>query len=315
MARILFIGIDYYQYARAIKQELERAGHSVDFHPIQKIDFFRKASRVLFPRAYRKALDRYHARIIEGASGIPYDVVLFIQVHHLSRANMDRLREQQQQARFILYNWDPLCTHDYRPMIGFFDKVVTFDFDDSRRLGIGYLPLFAVDEFFAVRKAARPSFDVYSVGMITTIDRYRALRAFYDHCRKTGITVKFHLFCSPPTMARLLFRGCWLPGMTLRTVGFDRIVALIERSTAVVDFANYVQSGYTMRLIENLAAGIKIVTNNRRVLTEDFYSDDRFLVVEDGDFGPLADFLKKPVRDRGNFERFSVRDWIRHLLD
>jgi hypothetical protein len=315
MARLLFVGIDYYAYSRQIRDTFRSLSHDCDYRPIEDAGFLAKTFKKLAPAAYRRRLDAYHRRIVEGSAGTPYDVVFFLQVHHMSPANLERLRALHPEARFVLYNWDSLTTHDYRPWLGFFDRAFTFDPEDAKALGIFYLPLFAIRPFFEIDRDRRKEFDLYFVGAIGTMNRFDALARLHAYCEAEGLRLKLHLKCSPVIRFKLFRTGRSLPGITLRALGFDAIIALMERSEAVFDFANHRQSGYTMRFIENLCADRKIVTENVRVLEEDFYRPDRFLVSDGKDFSGLKAFLRTPVKSELETERFSIESWAGKLLE
>jgi hypothetical protein len=314
MPRMLFIGINYYAYIGKISAAFGRQGYDVDYREIEDVGFWSKTHKKLSPSAYRRQLDDYHRRLIDEAAATRYDLVFFLQCHHFSHDNMRRLRASQPAARFVLYNWDSLSTHDYRPWLTHFDKAVTFDPKDAADLKITYLPLFATRDFFEVDPSASKEFDLYFVGAIGTMHRFNALKKLHAFCRGHGIRTHFHLKCSPVVMAKLLFARQWLPGLSLRSIGFADIVRLIEKSRAVFDFANHAQSGYTMRFIENMCAGQKIITENSRVAAESFYSRDRFLVIDNLDFSGIPEFLATPVISELDAEAFSVDSWARGLL-
>ncbi|WP_370182614.1 hypothetical protein [Alteriqipengyuania sp.] len=314
MPKILFIGIDFYAYTTEIRAAFERLGYTSDFHPIEHIDFWSKTAKKFLPGPYQKRLDAYHARIIEESAATQYDIVLFIQVHHVSHANMQRLRELQPQARFVLYNWDSLTTHDYRPYKPFFDHILTFDPDDAQAAGVTYLPLFAIPAFYAVDRSRPKDIDLYFVGAIGSLARFEALEKLHAFCEVHGLVTHFHLKCSPAVQLMLKRKGKSLPGINGDSLPFEAIIDLIERSRGTFDFANHAQSGYTMRLIENMAAGVKVVTEKKRIATEDFYRDDRFLVIEDHDLSAVPEFLAKPITSELEVERFSVDNWARQLL-
>lgn len=315
MARILFIGIDFHGYAREICLAGERLGHTVDFRRIEDRGFTSKAVKKLAPKAYRRRLDAYHRRIVEESAATAYDVVLFIQVHHVAPDTLERLRILQPRAHFVLYNWDSLTTHDYRPWLRFFDAAATFDPEDAASLGITYLPLFAIPAFFAIDHDRPKDFDLYFVGAIGTLHRFDAVARLYAFCQAHGLATKFHLVCSPVMRARLMRAGKDLPGVTGTGIDFAAIIDLLERSRGTFDFANHKQSGYTMRLIENMCAERKIVTENRRILDEPFYRDDRFLVVDGHDFSAVPDFLARPIESDLDTRAFSVDNWLRRLIE
>lgn len=315
MARILFLGIDFYHYSAHIRAALQRMGHEVDFRPMEDRGFAAKSAKKLLPEAYRRRLDSYHARLVEESAARAYDIVLFIQVHEWRHEALERLRALHPHARFVLYNWDSLTTHDFRPWMRHFDHVATFDPEDAKALDIDYLPLFAIPRFFEIDDRRPKLHDIYFVGAIGTMERFDALARLHAFCETAGLATKFHLVCSPVVRAALLKQRKTLPGVTGKPLGFEAIVDLLETSRATFDFANHRQSGYTMRLIENMCAGRKIVTENPRIIDEPFYREDRFLLVDGHDFSALPDFLARPVTSDLDVGVFSIDNWARALTE
>jgi len=315
MARILFVGIDYYGYTARIVEEMRAQGHSVSFHSMELYGFWHKvAKRYARPR-FARALEQHHAAILATERGNAYDMVVFLQVHEMAESMLAAFRAAFADARFVLYNWDSLRTHDYRRFLPYFDRALTFDGDDAATLSIDHLPLFALPEYFAARRDRPKRWDLYFVGSVVTPARLRAIRSLSRFAESTGLRLRTHLHCSAAGKLMLLRRGLWMPGLTGRSVTQGEIIDMMEQSRAVFDFANHQQAGYTMRFIENLCAGMKIVTSNGRVMDEAFYSPDRFLVLEDTmDFGAVRAFLEVPLAADRDFERFSLRSWVHELL-
>lgn len=315
MARILFIGIDFHAYPQEICAACERLGHSIDYRPIEDRSFSSKAAKKLAGGLYRKRLDAYHRRIVEESAGKNYDIVLFIQVHHMVPDTVERLKELHPSARLVLYNWDSLTTHDYTPWLPLFDHAATFDPEDAETLGIDYLPLFAIPRFFAIDQDRKKDFDLYFVGAIGTLHRFDALARLQAFAEAEDLATHFHLVCSPVMRARLLREGKSLPGVTGKGIGFEAVVDLLESSRGTFDFANHRQSGYTMRVIENMCAECKIVTENRRILDEPFYREDRFHVIDGHDFSGVPEFLARPIESRLDTGAFSIDNWARQLVE
>lgn len=87
----------------------------------------------------------------------------------------------------------------------------------------------------------------------------------------------------------------------------------MQRSKATFDFANHKQTGYTMRFMENLCAGRKIITNNKRALSEPFYSPNRIHVFDDLNFDGIKEFLDKPLKQDGTeeIEQFYIQNFVK----
>jgi hypothetical protein len=315
--RILFVGLPYYSYTDSIVASLEEKGFTVEYYPTETRTFWSKTIRRFLPRTYGLMLRKYHASIVSKARNSRYDYVFFLQIHTLAKEHVERMRSSQPTAKFILYNWDSLSTHDYRPYLRYLDSIFTFDRDDAAMLGAHYLPLFALPGYFEASHSDTTLNDIYFVGSIGTLDRFAAVRRFADYCRAEGLRFAKHLHCSPAIFLMLLRKGLYAQGMTLRALSTDAIVRLMNQSAAVFDFPNRPQSGYTMRLIENMCAGKKIVTSNAAVRGEKFYSKDQFFVVENLNFSGLKAFLETEtevstteVPRSARYSEFTLDRWL-----
>lgn len=315
MSRILFIAFDYYAYTDRIAAEMRAQGHEVVRFAIEPGGAVNKALRRYARDRHQRSLDAHHARILDTVRGQVFDRVVFLQAHQYSLANLQALRDAQPGARFTLYNWDSIKTHDYRPQLPLFDKAATFDPNDAQALGIDYLPLFALPEYYDVAATrGAPEYDIYFVGSVHSLARFEAVKKLHAHCKAEGLRLKLYLHCSPPRMFQLLRRGEWLPGMTLRSIGTEGILGMMRASAGVFDFSSHQQSGLTMRVFENLAAGMKIIATNPQIAREPFYSPDRILLLDQLDFAPVQRFLAEPLHDKRTFEEYSLANWLRHLL-
>jgi hypothetical protein len=313
--KVLFVGLWYHGYTSAIIEEMENAGYAVTYVDIQPRNFFFKVFSTLSRGLYQKYLDSHHRRAIEATASQRYDLVLFLQAHQISLENLALLRAGQKSARFVFYNWDALTNHNYLAQAPFFDDVYTFDRADADRHGFGYLPLFCVRSMQGLdRTRARPH-SVYMIGNIVNIKRYEAVRKFAAYCREHGIEFKTYLVISPVVYFRMISQGLTPRGVHFRPIHGQKFVDMIESSLAVFDFANHQQSGYTMRTIENLCTGKKIITNNRYVEGDYFYSPDRILCFDGFNFNGVSDFLNVQLADPARtFDELHIQSFVRNLL-
>lgn len=312
--KILFIGLVYQEYTFKIIEELERRGHEVEFYSLKPRAFFDKLAMNIFPQLWKKRLSNSHDGIIRSSSMMCYDIVLFLQVHYMSKSHIHELKLSQQSARWILYNWDSINTHDYRPYLKFFDTIFSFDKRDSLELEINYLPLFATQEYRSVG-SSQYDYDIYFVGNVVTKNRFLALLEFRNWCRKNNIRYKFHMKCSPILRFRMFFNGyLGVQGFKYYSLSLSETKLIMERSRCVFDFANHVQSGYTMRLIENMCAGKKIVTNNYLVRDEPWFHDDMFSIYKDGNPELKKFILENRVHKRIDLTDFYLESFITNLI-
>lgn len=313
--KVLFIGFNYYGYTNAIIEEMVRLGADVTYVDIRPRRFWDKVVGTILPNRYAAFLDRHHTQAVARARDLRYDRVVFLQAHHVRPALLAELRVSQPGVPFVLYNWDALTTHDFRPQARYFDVIYTFDPADAKAEGYEYLPLFGTREIQELSRDRVQLRQVYCVGTVVNTQRYHAVRAFSAYCRSNGIGFKSFLKIRPGVYFRLLSEVGFPRGVSFRSIPPGKFHRMIENSQAVFDFANHQQSGHTMRTIENLMCGKKIITNNAGVMSELFFSDDRFLVYSGFDFSGVSAFLDAPLADpEESFQTYGIQAFTRRLL-
>lgn len=313
--KILFIGLDYHTYTRSIISEMESLGASVTYVDIQPRNLFLKVLRTAGPSAYEHYLKVHHAAAIRAAQGERYDKVVFLQAHQMSVSNLTWLRKVQKSAEFTLYNWDALTNHDYGQQAPLFDRVLTFDRRDARKHGYGYLPLFCQRSMQGLHLDRAQPGTLFMVGNVVTLQRYAAVEAFRSYCEAHRLIFRQHLKISPLVWTQLVRSGVRPNGVSLNSIAPDVFREMVETTQGVFDYANHEQSGQTMRMMENLCTGKKIVTNNVWVKLEPFYSPDRIHVIERVDFRGVEDFLHIPLADpRADFPEYHIQSFTRRLL-
>lgn len=313
--KILLIGLNYHHYTSEIVRELELQGHEVRFYDIQPGLPWLKVLRKFSPERYQPALDRYHASIVAAERGKSAELVIFIQAHQMSPENFGALKRVHPSAEFVLYNWDAVSNHDYRPYLVFFDRTYTFDPLDAQTLGIHYLPLFCIRAFRELPHRDASGKAVYTVGNIVNPARYEAIKQFERFCQGHGLKFQSYMMASTHAYALLLRRGYFPYDVSLRAIPEADFLELIETSSIVFDFANHRQTGFTMRTIENLCAGKKIITNNPTVTRESFFTSDRIHVFKELDFEGVLEFMDEPLRDpAATFPEFHLDNFLRRLV-
>lgn len=313
--RILFIGLDYHTYTRSIITEMERFGASVTYVDIQPRNLLFKSLRTVAGAAYERFLSRHLELAVRRSRGTSYDKVIFLQAHQMGVENLARLRDLQKQAEFVLYNWDSLSNHDYLQQAPFFDRVLTFDKRDASNHGFTYLPLFCQRGMQGLRRDRAHENTIFMVGNIVKLRRYLAVNEFRRYCSESGCVFNQHLKISPPVWLSFVRQGVFPQGTTLRAISAHAFRNMVELSCAAFDYSNHDQSGQTMRVMESLCAGKKIITNSAWVKTEPFYTKDRIHVFNGLDFSGVAEFLAEPLEDKNStFPEYYIQSFVRTLI-
>ncbi len=78
-------------------------------------------------------------------------------------------------------------------------------------------------------------------------------------------------------------------------VSYDIVTDMVAESKAVLNVAMPGQTGVTMRDLEAILIGVKLITTNPHTKEEDFYNPNNIYILDDNNVGGLKDFLEKPI--------------------
>lgn len=317
---VLFISPDTFGYYKAISAAIARKG----FTPIwlNQLHATSVVSRVFFRLApgIAKHLANGHFRR-ELAKIENVDLILIIKGEGVSEATIGLMRERYPRAKIVFYLWDSLRNvpgSDRK--IDLSDAAFSFDPADcasDRRLT--HLPLFHSKE---------PGSTVPKTGFAAFIgtlhsDRYRQIRMLGEEIEKTNGIKPFLYFYYPN---RVLFAALKLFKKSFRKVHTanvrfvpvprEKYKAINDEAAILIDICHPRQSGLTMRTIEAMGEGKKLITNNRSVLQYDFFRAENCYLV-DGPLGEdFGDFLHTPFQELSGelVAKYHIDSWLHTLL-
>lgn len=315
MTKILYIGLDYYHYPKVICQAFQGLGHEVDFYPIEPKTMFYMVSRYIAKAIYRRAIDKYHSEIIEKSKSTKYEKIFFVTAHFFSMGNLEKLRSTHSEAEFVAYHWDSVAQYNFLDSVAYFDKIFSFDREDCLTYGFIYQPLFAssVYQEKGAKNSEHHDIDVYTVGTVVQPARYILVDRFRQYCVQNNIAFCFYLKVTPITYLRLLFNGVFPKGVSFGSMKPDQLKAVACRSTAVLDVTNNRQSGMTMRTIENIYSGKKLITTNQNIAGESFYDNDQVYILDGDNYCGVKEFLKKNYEVK-KYPELSIDSWAKKVL-
>jgi hypothetical protein len=310
--RVLFIGMDYYHYPEAISRGLERLGYQVDYYPIEPKTLFYKTTRYILKPLYRACLDRYHHNIISQSSSIKYDKVFFIATHFFSIDNLKYLRNSQGNSGFISYHWDPVSQYNYLDTIQYFDRVYSFDKIDCQKHGFKYLPLFASDIYNNIEQKEH-DIDIYTIGSVVNPQRYTLVQQFKGYCISNDINFYFHLKVTLISYLKILLKGIIPKDVSFGALKAEVMRDIVTRSRAVLDVPNHQQSGLTMRVIENICIGKKLVTTNVHIVDEPFYDKNQIFLLGEDNMDDLKSFIRSEYKGFEHPE-LKLESWLKNIF-
>jgi hypothetical protein len=322
-ADVLLIGGSFFGYAKEIIAQLERRGRKVLwFDDRPGTDPLTKGLLRVAPSLVASRTRKLEDQIIEQSRSEPIRDVLVIKGEALTPEGIARLRSALPEARFTLYFWDSYLNMPANSpeKVPHFDVAFTFDPVDARNDSrLRYRPLFFIEQFGRVPRVDA-DIDLLFVGTDHS-DRLAVLRRVAA-ALPAGLNFVQILY-SRSRLLHSLSRICiprrWKRGgetFTFEPLTRDEIVDLLARARVVLDIERTVQRGFTMRTIELLGAGKKILTTNPHIVEADFFSPRNIAVIDRQRPMFPPDFMRSSYEppDSRVTQRYALSAWLDEVL-
>lgn len=315
--KILFIGPVFYHYHTTIINELEQMGAQVSFFPEYadsiKIRLYRKFS----PNRYIRAQHSYYQEILQKVNLNSFDYLFVIKGELLTEEFVAKVKQKCPRIITILYAWDSAKRFDYTHLIPVFDRVYTFDRQDAETLSLAYKPLFFTKEVGAIGNAiGLKTIDFLIIGVYLP-ERYSGLKCLMQIAKENNYTMFYRLLITKTQLLINLFskerlsKDVW----SFKPINYDQILALYKDSRIIVDFSNVHQTGLSMRVIEALGSGNKLITTNRSIAKENFYDARCIHIIDIADIQIPKTFVSEPSYERLKIDHLRVDKWLTSFFD
>jgi len=318
--RILYIAPRFFGYDEDIAAEMNRRGATVTRLFDRPFDRpFMTAVTKLAPRSIANAALPIYRQTLEQAPS-PFDIVFVVNGQTLPATFLDELRAHSPRATFILYLWDSLRNRaSVIPTLPKYDQILGFDRSDAVQFGFSYRPLFFAPVFDS-DATEPPRYDISFIGTAHT-DRAPIVHTL-DTVLPAEMARFWYLFLQAPWVRRYyaLKSGAFrrVPAGMFRYAPMpkDEIGRVFKQSRAILDIEHPQQRGLTMRTLETLGAGKKLVTTNRHIMEEAFYNPENIQVIDRHDVRVDPEFLRQPVKPIAEAvrARYSLAGWLDEIL-
>lgn len=314
--RILFIGIGFYDYEKSVVARLREHGAEVVAFE-DRPEVMREGLGAGLLRRLRWGADliarRHEQRIVDQAGKHRFHQVIVIKGVELSTWLLSELRARLPEAEFVLYQWDSLARlPGIQERLPFFHRVLTFDRHDAlAHPELAFRPLFFRESTSGHRNDVPTcDIDISFVGWLHS-DRLAAVRRMQAQARAQGLSIYVYLYTGVFTWLRLLAKGN-ADGIYLRPLPYRKLIEINKRSKCILDLPHAAQTGLTMRAIEALGLGKKLITTATDISNYDFYAAANVQVLH-GE-APTIDraFVEQaPAQVPGSVvHRYSLDAWI-----
>lgn len=177
-------------------------------------------------------------------------------------------------------------------------RVWTYDDYDARKYNIFLQKNYWVREMiFQQRKT--PIYDVFFVGRDK--GRRQKLLELEKELQEMGLKTKFII-----TKNGKLSRE---KSYYQKPISYEQVIEYDTQSRSILNIVMENQEGVTMRDMESIAIGVKLITTNRNIINKDCYNKNNIFILGMDDLRNLPDFLNKKfidvwkdIKDRHTFD-------------
>lgn len=324
MKRILMFCPCFFGYDKKIADALRGMGHEVDLYNERVSDNVIAKTCIRYNvKLFHPVLDRYVSRIIAENAGKQYDFIFVVKGEGLTRNGLSMLRNAYPQAKRILYMWDSLdnvC--DGAGKLNLYDKVLTFDPQDAKNYGLHFRPLFYHKDFSGAQNITAFDYDIAFIGTAHS-SRPRIVKALTAQCNKADRKFYSYLF-TPHYLVYLYnkvlnreYKNIKWSDMRTQPLPAKTVREIYDATRCVLDVEHGKQRGLTMRTIEMLGMGKKVITTNALIAQYDFYNPQNFYIIDRAD--PVLDvsFLDTPYvpLDGEIQEKYSLNAFLKEIFE
>ena len=292
--RILFIGVKFYHFSAEIVAKMKQYGAEVSFFYERDTSLQFAFAKTFKPEYANKLLESHYQKVSESVKDLTFDFLFVIRGYMMQPWFVEKIKINNPGIRTILYQWDSYTNWecDYRYLISSFDVVKTFDPRDAEELHLPYVPTFSSDEYTNLPTIA-PEYDLFYSGGFN-YPRYNFLKQLIAYSKENNIKLYAHLSISLKSYVREIMAGNKLDPYLLSFKDLDKheYLKIFIRSNVIIDYTKDNQAGITMRTLDTLMAGKKILTNNQFVKLESIFQPEQIQFFNPADFSADQAFVK-----------------------
>lgn len=321
--KIAIISPSFFSYIPSIIDLFKLNGHECDFYDER---FSNNVwAKAVIRLGIANFLQRNYLQCLKASlSNNNYTDVLLITVETIDRQFVELLKSSGISVH--LYMWDSAKNKpNFVAYLDMLDGKATFDPEDSKAYGMGYIPLFADHCYLEAGLTDRPrDVDISFCGTLHS-NRAYLLKQLAKISNQYQWEIDFKLYYHSRlfyAITAIFDYSRWYFFRVISDKGYDKksIASSMSRSRFVIDIQHPGQKGLTARVFESLATGATLISFNDQVLKlpsfingKCFYvtSVDEVVDILDRDY--RAPELNEEARDYLSISRF-VCDLLR-LID
>lgn len=346
--RILFLTQKYLDLYKPIQLELERLGHIVIVEEDKQLKFdYKLKQQIIVRKTINKQLTHifkphitYWKKKIKNDSNFSksFDLLFVINGCSFHPYLLNYLKNKNPQIKSVLYVWDTSKYYDYYTYYKVFNKVVTFDLDDSTQYHIQYLP------FYWIALTNPSEAKQYKVSMIGSNHdgRFEIVTKIANQLNNWGYKYFFKIYEPNLTctlFTKLKYSLCKIlnikpefiqhidslhplaksPFLLKEKLTIQETENIILKSECILDTDRASQTGTTPRVIWAIAFKKKIISTNKNLKRLPFYTPNNILIIDRNQPKITKEFLSTPyiesIKTKQYIDKLEIKQWIKNFTE
>lgn len=314
---ILILGKPFYNYHELIKQEFENNNDRTTF--VSDSPKNHLLVRRIFGEKIEKKLIKFFQEIkLKKDIKNDYDIILVLVGRYVTKTFLKKIKNKNPKAKYILYLWDDIKRiENFEDTKMFYDVIYSFDYNDCINNNFCFLPLFYSRDY-KLNVNLDKKIDIYG-SFSEHSERVNIAQKILEQCYNKKMNCKFLFYPGRFKYIKNFFKNREIEKKSNKEIKYiynpiNGVINLknINECKALLDVQYASQNGLTMRTIEAIGCGVKLITTNSNIKKYDFYNENNCLVIDRNN--PIIDeeFLKKayvPLSQK-IYEKYSIKSWV-----
>lgn len=322
---ILLISPDFFGYDREISAKLQSLGADVMYFDDRPSNSsITKGLIRINKKLLERKTEKYYAEVSAIIADKFFDIVFLLNPEALPTSFLEMCKSKWANALYLMYMWDSVNNRKHTlEFVPFCDRVFTFEKDDAQKHNFSFEPLFYLDNYASIRRnLPTTQYDLCFLGTLRA-DRYAIAKDIKNWCDRHQLKSFLYFFIQNRILyyySSIREKSATAP---LREVSFSKlstseVTNILASSKVVLDIQHPKQTGLTMRTLETIGAGKKLITTNHLIKEYDFYNSENICVVnrqnptQNLNLSFFQDAFK-PIPE-SIIENYSIEAWLKHIF-
>jgi hypothetical protein len=339
--KLLLIMPDFQDIYKMVIQELIILGYDVIY---VRLPVLRQAIHRTNPVAnyfegiFNKLLDiNKDGKIKKIAESNIFDIIFAIGGFFFSPRILSLAKKRNPLLKSIVFYWDSFNIWDYTKTIEYFDKKFSFDKEDCNKYAYKQLHYFPNFYLTPTKPKSFPQYNICHIGSILnkSVSRLHVVSTLKEDADKKGLTSYMRLYL--PVERRSLFQ--WLAHIfryltksqyrnfiykkkcsvkegiiTSQKLTLDECYDIESNSKCIIDVPIDGQHGHTIRALNAIASGQKLITTDVALQYEPFFHHNNICIIDTKKPNISKEFLDSPMIDV-DISYLKLNNWLKYIIN